>query len=151
MSNQHPMGRSGLENRKLTRNISASLVRSIMGWWMFEPHLASYAGVNRDDLQGAFLSVALEMAKHIVKNVEIPESSAGAPSFLEMHCDHPYFFPNAPAEFVGAAILKRISHEEWAALATAFILPGWFESAIIEWAQSQSLPLNTHDEAIASR
>lgn len=149
MSNQHPMGRSVLENRKLTRNISACLVRSIMGWWMFEPHLASYAGVNSDDLQGAFLSVALEMAKLIVKNVEIPPSNDGAPSFLEKHCDHPYFFPSAPTEFVGAAILKRISHDEWAALGSAFIVPGWFESAIIDWANSQSLPLNNHEASMA--
>lgn len=149
MSNQHPMGRSGLENRKLTRNISACLVTSIMGWWMFEPHLASYAGVDREDLQGAFLSVALEMAKLVVKNVEISQSGSGAPTFLEQHCEHPYFFPSAPEKFVGAAILKRISHDEWAALATAFVVPAWFESAIIEWAQSQGLQLYMHVGATA--
>jgi hypothetical protein len=143
------MGRSGLENRKLTRNISANLVRSIMGWWMFEPHLERYAGVDKDDLQGAFLSVALELAKFVVRNVEIPQASAGASSFVEKHCDHPYFFPHAPDAFVGAAILKRISHDEWAALATAFIVPGWFESAVVEWAISQGLRLAKQESAAA--
>ena len=149
MSNQHPMGRSGLENRKLTRNISATLARSIMGWSMFEPHLTSYTGVCIDDLQGAFLSAALEVARLVVKNVEIPQPRAGTPSFVEKYCDHQYFRPTAPAEFVCAAILSRISHEEWAALATAFIVPAWLESTIIDWANSQCLPLNKHETSMA--
>lgn len=147
MSSQHPMGRSSLENRKLTRNISAALTQSIFGWWMFEPHLARYADITNEDLQGAFLAAALEMARLVVKNIKIPDSHAGDPSFLMKHCNHPYHFPSAPAEFIGTEILKRLSHEEWAALATAFIVPGWLEQAIIEWAQSQNLTFNSQPGA----
>lgn len=146
MSSQHPMDRSNLVKRKLTRNISAVLTQSIFGWWMFEPHLETYAGVTKEDLQGAFLSAALEIARLVVKNIKIPDCSAGAPAFLNDHCEHPYYFPSAPAEFVGTEILKRISHDEWAALATAFIVPGWFEQAIIEWAQLQNLSLKAPEE-----
>jgi hypothetical protein len=148
MSNQHPMGRSGLENRKLTRNISACLVRSIMGWSTFEPHLESYTGVNSEDLRGAYLFLALEMAKLAVKNVEIPLPKDGIPSFLDKHCDHPYFFPTAPEVFMGAAILKRMTHDEWAALASAFIVPGWLEPAITDWAVAQRLPLIIHEPSM---
>lgn len=147
MTNLHPMGQSSLVNRKMTRSISAYLSRSILEWWMFEPHLESYAGICEEELLGAFLSVAVEIARLAVKNIKIPNARDGEPSFVLRYCHHQYHFPGAPPEFIAGEILKRLNHEEWAALATAFIVPTWIEQAVIDWAQSQSLTLKSVEES----
>lgn len=141
MSNNHPMGLSDLENRKLVRNISAALATSFYAWYMFEPHLSSYAGISTQDLQGAFMSAAVAIAKVVVKNCEI-STHVSTPSFVTTYCEEPFHFPRMPADFIGAPFLQRVTHAEWAAMGTALMVPAWLEQATLEWAQTQGLKLN---------
>lgn len=141
MSTQHPMGLSSLESRKQLRNITAYLARSFVGWYWFQPHLSRYAGIDDDDLQGALLSAAVATAKIIVKRIKIPCVRDQTKSSVISHFDHPFHFPSMPDEFIGSAILERVTHTEWAALGTALLTPVWLESAIVDWARTQNLTL----------
>ena len=140
MSN-HPMGLSDLEIRKLTRNITAAVATSFYSWYMFEPHLSHYTGISTQDLQGAFMSAAVAIAKVVVKNCLI-STHASMPSFVATYCEEPFHFPRVPDDFIGAPFLRRVTHAEWAALGTALLVPAWLEEATLEWAQAQGLKLN---------
>ncbi|MDF9778938.1 hypothetical protein [Pseudomonas baetica] len=137
MSNSHPMGISDLEYRKRVRNISAAIANSFNGWNIFEPHLCSYTGITPEDLHGAYMSVAVAIAKIVANRVV----TTATPSFVAQHCDHPFHFPRMPAEFIGAPFLQRVSHAEWAAIGTALMIPTWLEQSILEWAKTQGLKL----------
>ncbi|MGE8063865.1 hypothetical protein [Pseudomonas sp. NPDC089569] len=141
MSNNHPMGLSDLETRKLVRNVSAAVANSFYAWYMFEPHLTHYTGISTQDLQGAFMSAAVAIAKIAVKNYEICSRESNGPSFVATYCEQPFHFPRMPADFIGAPFLERVTHAEWAALGTALIVPSWLEQSIQEWAQAQGLKL----------
>ena len=113
---------------------------------MFEPHLESYAGICEEDLLGAFLSVAVEIARLTVKNIKIPNARAGEPSFVVRYFHQQKHFTGQKPEFTTGKNQKPSNQEKWAALTTAFIVPAWIEQAVIDWAQSQGLALKSVED-----
>ncbi|MGF6281812.1 hypothetical protein ABH908_000155 [Pseudomonas frederiksbergensis] len=122
--------------------ISPFLTVSILGWLAQESELAEKAEISEFALQRAAKSVAVTLAKLLVKTVEIPTSHAKFESFIGEHCNHLSFSPEGvPDRFAGQPFLSRATHAEWRALATNFIRPEWLEPALVQWAQSQRLKL----------
>lgn len=139
MSDSQTIGYSRLEYRKRVRNVSAALASSLFGWNTFEPHLCTYTGMSPEDLHGAYMTVAVAIAR-IVANHIVTDAT---PYLVAQHCDHPFHFPGMPVNFIGTAFLHRVSHAEWAAIGTALMIPTWLEESILEWANAQGLKLNS--------